>query len=84
MKMNSRTIKLFSTLCFAFLAGASFASEKNKTIAPIITQIEPVEIVVLCPAGSQHEGELVPKWVTSDEATEFFCNDSIKETEIGE
>ncbi len=62
----------------------SYASENVRTIEPLIIQPVPVEVVLLCPEGSQHEGELVPKWVTSDEATEFFCNDSTEETEVGE
>ena len=83
MKMNSRNMRLLSALCFTFLTSICFASENDQTIEPIFIQIEPVEIVMLCPDDSQHEGELIPKWVTSDEATEFFCNDS-DELELAE
>jgi len=82
MNMNRRDMKLLSALCFTCLANFCYASENEDTIPLVIT--EPVEIVLLCPDSSQHEGELVPKWVTSDEAIEFFCNDSTEETEVGE
>ena len=61
-----------------------YASDNDTRIEPLVIQLEPVEIVLLCPVGSQHEGELVPKWVTTDEATEFFCNDAAEEIEIAE
>ncbi|MFK7814834.1 MAG: hypothetical protein AB8B92_00710 [Gammaproteobacteria bacterium] len=76
-------MKLLSALCLVFFASTSFASGNNKVVTPIILQPEPVEMVMLCPDNSQHEGELIPKWVTSDEAIEFFCNDS-EEIEIAE
>ena len=75
-------MKSLNVLFFTFLVGICYASENDEDITPIIT--EPVELVLLCPEGSKFEGELVPKWVTTDEATEFFCNDAIEETEIGE
>ena len=84
MIMQRRYTKYFSALCFMLLTSTSYASENVRTLEPLITQPETVEIVLLCPEGSQHEGELVPKWVTTDEATEFFCNDAIEETEIAE
>lgn len=72
------------TLFFMFLSSLSLASENEETIAPLLTApAEQLEIVLFCPDGSKYEGELVPKWVTTDEATDFFCND-IEETEIAE
>jgi hypothetical protein len=65
------------------MSSISLASDHNNVIAPVLDQPEPIEIVILCPAGSQHEGELIPKWVTNDEAAEFFCNDS-EELELAE
>jgi hypothetical protein len=66
------------------LASVCHASEDEKRIEALIIQPEPVEVVLLCPEGSKYEGELVPKWVSTDEATEFFCNDTDDETEIAE
>ncbi len=61
MNINRRVMKLFSALCLTCLTSICFASENNKVIEPIITQPEPVEMVMLCPDDSQHEGELIPK-----------------------
>lgn len=72
-------------LCLLCLTSFSNASESEGTIPRIIASpAEPLEVVLLCPEGSQHEGELAPNWVTNDEATDFFCNDSIEETKVGE
>lgn len=72
-------------LCIFSLTSFAHATESEGTIPRIITApAEPLEVVLLCPEGSQHEGELVPKWVTNDEATDYFCNDSTEEMEISE
>jgi len=84
MIMQKHYMKSLFVLCFTFLASICFASENEKRIEPIIIQLEPVEVVLLCPEGSKYEGELVPKWVSTDEATDFFCNDSEDESEVGE
>lgn len=80
--MKRRYLKFLNALFLTCLASICYASENEDAIPLIIT--EPVEIVLLCPEGSKYEGELVPKWVTSDEATYYFYNDSTKETEVGE
>jgi hypothetical protein len=82
MMMKRFGLLLLSLLSLSFLTSICFASEDNKDIAPIL-QLEPIEVVLLCPAGSQHEGELIPNWVANDEAAEFFCNDA-EEKEIAE
>ena len=82
--MQRRYTKYLNALCFMLLMPTSYASENVRTIEPLITQPELVEVVLLCPEGSQHEGELVPNWVTTDEATDYFCNDSTEKTEVGE
>ena len=72
-------------LCLLCITSFSYASESEGTIPRIIAApAEPLEVVLLCPEGSQHEGELVPNWVTNDEATDYFCNDSTEDTEVGE
>lgn len=83
MMTNIRKMQLLSVLCLLFFSSISFASDNHSVVTPIILQPELVELVMLCPEGSQHEGELIPKWVTNEEAIEFFCNDS-EELEIAE
>ncbi len=73
-----------SVLCLFLLASICNAAEDGKRIEILIIQPEPVEVVLLCPEGSKYEGELVPKWVSTDEATDYFCNDTSDETEIAE
>ena len=84
MIMQKRYMKSIFVLCFTFLTSICFASENEKRIETLIIQPEPVEVVLLCPEGSKYEGELVPKWVSTDEATDFFCNETNDETEIAE
>ena len=84
MIMRKRYMTSLSVLCFIFLASVCHASDNEKRIEPLITQPEPVEVVLLCPEGSKYEGEPVPKWVSTDEATDFFCNETSDETEIAE
>ena len=84
MIMQKRYMKSIFILCFTFLTSICFASENEKRIETLIIQPEPVEVVLLCPEGSKYEGELVPKWVSTDEATDFFCNETSDETEIAE
>lgn len=69
---------------FLFLTSICYASDSNTRVKPIITKPERVDVVLLCPEGSKFEGELVPKWVTTDEATDYFCNDTYEETEVSE
>jgi len=77
--------KFISVLCFTCITSFSYASENDETIPRIIpAPAEPLDVVLLCPEGSQHEGELVPKWVANDEAMEFFCNDADDVTEVAE
>ena len=64
------------------MAGICYATEKEEVITPVLT--EPVEIVLVCPEGSKHEGDELPEWVTTDEAVLFYCNESVSETEIAE
>jgi len=82
--MQRRYLKILSVLSFMLLTPFGYASENQKKVEPLILQPEPVEVVLFCPEGSKYEGELVPKWVSTDEATDFFCNDSEEETEIAE
>ncbi len=75
-------MKSIAILIFIFLTSICFASESEEQITPILA--EPIEIVLVCPKGSKYEGEELPKWVTTEEAAEFFCNDTVEETEIAE
>lgn len=84
MKMQIHIIKSVCALYFAAQTSFCYATEDEKDVSQIIMQPEPIEVVLLCPEGSKHEGELVPKWVTTEEATEYFCNDTYEDTEIGE
>ena len=79
--MKGRNMKSLHVIWFTFLIGIGYASE-DEEVTPIIK--EPVEIVLVCPEGSKHEGEELPKWVTTKDATEFFCDGSKQETEISE
>ena len=68
-----KSVFALGVLC---MSSFSYASENEGTIPRIITApAEPLalEVVLLCPEGSQHEGELVPNWVTNDEATDYFA-----------
>ena len=74
-------MKSLTVLWFTFLVGICYATE-DENITPIIQ--DPIEIVLICPEGSKHEGEKVPKWVTNNDAIKFFCDGPQQETEIGE
>lgn len=83
----TRLIHPVFALCLLSVTSISYAADSEGTIPRIITApAEPLalEVVLLCPEGSQHEGELLPKWVTNDEATDYFCNDSTEEMELSE
>jgi len=83
--VQRRCIKSLCAISLLCLASQSYSAESEGTIPRIIAApAEPLEVVLLCPEGSQHEGELVPKWVANEEAMEFFCNDAEEETEVGE
>ena len=73
-------MKSLLVIALTFLVSICNASEQEK-VKPLVA--EPVEIVLVCPEGSKHEGEEVPKWVTNEEAIKFYC-DSPEETEIAE
>ncbi len=75
-------MKSITILILSLLACICFATESEEQVKPILP--EPVEIVLVCPEGSKHEGEELPKWVTTIEATDFYCNEIIEETEIAE
>ena len=75
-------MKSITILCFTFLAVVCHASEDVEKITPILT--EPVEIVLVCPEGSKHEGDELPHWASTEEAAKFFCNETVEETEIAE
>ena len=75
-------MKSIAILIITFITSICFASENEEQITPIIA--EPIEIVLVCPEGSKHEGDELPAWVTTEEAAEFFCNDTEEETEIAE
>ncbi len=75
--MKSITI-FFLTL----LAGVCYATEDEDDQSPKLTK--PVEIVLVCPKGSKHEGDKLPEWVTTKDAEDFYCNESVNETEIAE
>ena len=75
-------MKSIAILILSLLACICFASESEEQIKPILT--EPVEIVLVCPEGSKHEGEELPEWVTTQEASDFYCNEAVEETEIAE
>lgn len=71
--------------CLAALTSFCYASEIKGTIEPIYASpAEPLEVVLLCPEDSTNRGELVPNWVTTDEAIEYFCNDAEEEMEVAE
>jgi len=44
---------------------------------------EPLELVLVCPEESKHAGDELPRWVTSSEAVDYFCNHT-QETELAE
>jgi hypothetical protein len=82
--MNKHIIHFVYASSLLILTSLSFASENETRVKPIITKLEPVEVVLFCPEGSKFEGELVPKWVTTDEATDYFCNDTYEDSEVAE
>ena len=75
-------MKSIAILIITFLSSICFATESEEQISPILA--EPIEIVLVCPEGSAHEGEELPQWVTTEEAAEFFCNEATEDTEIAE
>ena len=79
--MKGNIMKSLNVIWLTFLIGICYASE-DTNITPIIK--DPVEIVLVCPEDSKHEGEELPKWVTTNNAIEYFCNEANNETEIAE
>ncbi len=79
--MQGSNMKSLTIIWLTCLAGFSYAAEEE-SIPPIVN--EPIEIVLVCPEGSKHQGEEVPAWVTTTAATKFFCNEVSDEIEIGE
>ena len=75
-------MKLIAILALALLTGICCAAEDKDDSTPVLTK--PVEIVLVCPKGSKHEGDELPQWVTTEDATNFYCNESVDETEIAE
>jgi len=83
--MQRRIVRSICVFCFAALSSFCYASENKGTIEPIFTApAEALEVVLLCPENSKNSGELVPKWVTTDEAIDYFCNDAESEAEATE
>jgi hypothetical protein len=80
--MKGLNMKSITILYFTFISLICYASESEDGIAHIIT--EPVELVLVCPEGSKHEGEELPTWVTTEEATKFYCNELVEDSEIAE
>ena len=79
--MKGCNMKSLHVIWLTLLVGICYASKDENTTPPIE---DPVEIVLVCPEGSKHEGEELPKWVTTKDATEYFCNGPKTETEIAE
>jgi len=65
-------MKLFSILLLTTLFNLSYAvEEENKS-----TESEaPEAIVLVCPEHTANKGDEVPKFATTVEAINFFCND---------
>lgn len=70
-------MKLLSLLCLSFLFSVCYASEE-KTNSSENNAPEP--IVLVCPEHTANKGDEVPKFATTVEAINFFCNDQ-QETE---
>ena len=84
MNMKKYIIQFVCVSSLFVLTSLCYASENETRVKPIVTKPEPVEVVIFCPEGSKFEGELVPKWVTTDEATDYFCNDTYEDSEVAE
>jgi hypothetical protein len=70
-------MKLFSTLLFAALFNICYAADDE---AKSSENEAPEAIVIVCPEHTANKGDEVPKFATTVDAINFFCNDQ-QETE---
>lgn len=82
--MKGFKMKFLFVCCTTFMVWISHASEPDEMTT--INVNKPVQIVLVCPNGTKHEGEELPQGITNDNAIEYFCDGpkSEMDTEIGE